>query len=161
MKRTGFYVVMCFLVAACGSRVNKQEKAQGNKNYIKEGIQHLQEANPTEAIKSFNAAIKSNPGDMSGYIVLSETYMRMQEYNRAIDSLTAASRVAPDQGQIYYLLAINYGLIGDKEQAQENAKKSAEIFQMQKDQQNFVKSLALWQGIMRDKATPDKDTASQ
>jgi tetratricopeptide (TPR) repeat protein len=114
-----------------------------------QGIQYLKEANPKAAIQSFDEAIRLDPMDPAGYVILGQTYMRMKDYNRAIDSFSAASRVAPKEGEIYYFLALNQALIGDTEQAKENAQKSLEIFRQQQDEDRFLRSLALLRDLMQ------------
>jgi tetratricopeptide (TPR) repeat protein len=155
MSRYALWVIPFLAILGCESRLVDQNRNVPSKvgDHIQEGIQHLQQANTVEAIKSFDEAIKNNPTDPSGYIILGETYMRLQEYNRAVDSLNAASRVAPDKGEIFYLLAINYGLLGKRDLAKENAQKSVEKFRLAKDEENFLRSLALLQGLMQPEQT--------
>ena len=152
MKRLVLAVLPLIVFYGCGSHVAEQQNPPVNqsKAYLVEGIQHLKDADVADAIKSFDAAIKANPSDPAGYIVLSETFTRMKEYDRAVNSLNVAAHIAPDQGRIYYLLAVNYVLLGKNDLAKENVQKSIDIFRQQKDEKNFVKSLALMQGIVKD-----------
>lgn len=121
-----------------------------NHDYVGEGIQFLKEANTAKAIQSFDQAIKQDPMNPRPYIILGETYMRMREYNRAVDTFTAASRLKPDDGEVEYLLAVNYGLAGNKKLAQEHAQKSLDLFRLQQDEKNFVRALALVQGLAQE-----------
>lgn len=158
MKR--FLVVMLAVafVSGCGSpstgskskpkATPKETAKRVQDKFLNEGIQYLQEANTVEAVRSFDQAIRQNPLDTRGYMILGQTYMRMNNYDRAIDTLLAASRVSPDQGEIYYLLAVNHRLAGNPELAKENVQKSIELFRQTKDERNFKKSLVLLKGLM-------------
>ena len=116
-------------------------------DFMKEGIQYLQDANVPEAIRSFDEAIKANPVDPQPYLVLGQTYMRINDYTRAIDTFSAALRVSPNKGELHYLIAVNYGLAGETELARQNAATSIEIFRQQQDEKNFLKALTLLQSL--------------
>ena len=144
------------LIAGCGSRAEEPASANTTpaapaasdnfvpeKKFIALGIQDLRKGQPVDAIRSFDAAIKQNPSNPEAYIILGETYMHLKNYDRAIDTLSAATRVAPDQGELYYFLALNYELKGDKDHAKINAQKSFELFRLHQDEDNLKKSLAL------------------
>lgn len=156
MKRVAV-VLLALFICGCGSGPSKEEKqAAGGflkRDYFGEGVRQLKQGNPLAAIKSLNLAIRQSPLESKSYLLLGETYMRLKQYDRAADTFLAASRVAPNEGEIYYLLAVNYGLSGDLNLAQLNARKSVLLFQQEKDEKNFKKSLALLQGLM--KAQPD------
>ena len=119
-------------------------------DYVKEGLDYLKQADAKAAIKSFDEAIRQNPTDTKAYMALGETYMRMQEYTRAIDTFSAASMMAPKDGEILYLLAVNHQMAGNFREAVESAQKSLEIFKQKKDQKSFTKSLALIQDIVKE-----------
>ncbi|MCK5581869.1 MAG: tetratricopeptide repeat protein [Candidatus Omnitrophica bacterium] len=151
-KKIFFILVLGVMVSGCGKPApEKAEKAEvtqaGAQEVFDQGMMFLQQGNAAAAIHSFDEAIKRNPLDPRAYLILGQTYMRMQEYNRAIDTYTAALRAAPDQGEIYYLLAVNHGLAGNTEEAKVNAERSALLFQKSKDAENFKKALVLIQGL--------------
>ena len=116
-------------------------------DFMQEGVQYLQEANVPDAIRSFDEAIKKNPTDPQPYMILGQTYMRINDYTRAVDTFSAALRVSPNKGELHYLIAVNYGLAGDMELARKNAEASIEIFRQQKDEENFLRALTLLQGL--------------
>ncbi len=118
--------------------------------YLNSGVQYLQQAKVPEAIKSFDEAIKSNPVDPRPYMLLGQTYMRINDYTRAVDTFSAALRVSPNKGELYYLIAVNQGLAGDMELAAKNAEASAEIFRQQKDEKNFLRALTLLQSLSQE-----------
>lgn len=148
------------LIAGCGSKPEGQASSNAaptaqaasqmaadkfipEQKFLALGIQDLRRGKPVEAIRSFDAAIKQNPRDPNAYLVLGETYMHLKNYDRAIDTLSAATRIAPEKGEFYYFLALNYELKGDKDQAKVNAQKSFELFRLHQDEENLKKSLAL------------------
>jgi len=154
-------VCVAVLLSGCGRAEQPSEQKAGmakpvvksqsamERDFVKEGLSHLKQANPGAAIKSFDQAIKQDPADPGNYLVLGETYMRLRDYPRAIDSLSAALRVAPGRGDIHYLLAINQGLMGYDDLALASAQRSVEIFQEQRDRDSFLKSVALLQGLIQ------------
>lgn len=174
-----FVIVLCCLIvlSGCGSpqqttsssetesQLPVDEKAMAAKartpsqsmdeNFIAQGVEHLQDADTLGAIRNFDEYIKRHPQDPRGYIILGQTYMRLNDYPRAIDTFSAATRVAPDQGDLYYFLAMNYGLNNNLDMAIASAQKSVVLFREQKDEENFLRSLALLQGLMnaRDEGT--------
>ena len=158
MKRILIGWMAVLLICGCGTPPKTETtKSSGgqevavlsDEDYVQEGIEHLQDAEVTEAIKSFDQAIKQDPLEPEPYLVLSQTYMRLKQYDRAIDTLEAAERVAPNRGDIQYLLAINYGITGQEDMAKQSAKKSIELFRQDQDEENFMKAVALLQGMLK------------
>jgi len=164
MNKISIMMLLSLTLVGCGSKETTSagptaqpakpqaahDAMRKNQAYIDEGLNYLQHANVVAAIKSFDSAIKENPKDPRGYIVLGQTYLRLKEYNRAIDTFSAVTHVAPEDGEGYYMLAVTYGLSGDKALAQENAKKSIAIFQAQKNQERFMRSVALLNGLTKE-----------
>lgn len=160
MRNKIMMIGIALVFAGCGSNENQSSLTKSssmpapieatrlaNQSRIDEGLQQLRDSDIPGAIKSFDDAIKVNPSDPQGYLVLGQTYLRLKEYDRAIDTFSAASRVAPDEGEIYYLLAVSHGLAGNNDLARENAEKSVQIFQSQKNEEKFVRSVALLKGL--------------
>lgn len=147
-------------VTAAKARVTPQGM---DESFIAQGVEHLQGADTLGAIRNFDEYIKRHPQDPRGYVILGQTYMRLNDYPRAIDTFSAATRVAPDQGELYYFLAMNYGLNNNLDMAIDSAQKSVVLFREQKDEENFLRSLALLQGLMnaRDEGTDAPAEAPQ
>jgi len=124
------------------------EKTMTTASY-QQGMKYLKAGQVNEAVQSFAKAIHENPKDPEPYVVLGQIYIRMKNYHDAVQAFTAASRVAPDRGDIYYLLALSYGFSGQRGLAKDSAQKSVTLFSEQKDQQNFARSLALLQSLNR------------
>ncbi|MFP4473795.1 MAG: tetratricopeptide repeat protein [Candidatus Omnitrophota bacterium] len=157
MKRIAILALTVCVLAGCGQPEPKQaEKTpavspdQGREvsdGHIQTAVGYLQEAQVAEAIAEFDKAIRSDPSNVQAYLLLAQVYMRMNEFDRAVDTYLAAQRVEPDSGEIYYLLAIANGLRGQKDLAVQNAEKSLMIFQKEQNQENFRRALALLQGL--------------
>jgi tetratricopeptide (TPR) repeat protein len=169
MRKLSLIALISLILVGCGSKESSAPSAQQtsvpsdakaaatpqalelkHQAYINAGMKYLQQSNISAAIKSFDSAIKVNPRDPRGYLVLGQTYLRLKQYDRAIDTFSAETRVAPQDGEGYYLLAVSYGLSGNKILAKENAEKSIKIFQEQKDQERFVRSVALLNGLSKE-----------
>ncbi len=125
-------------------------RAAGQSSLIDQGIQHLEAGEGLAAIQSFDEAIRKDPRDLRPYMILGETYMRLQQYNRAVDTFSAAARVAPEKGEIQYLIAVSARLAQRPQLAVAAARRSLEIFSRKKDQQNFLKSLALLKALQEE-----------
>ncbi len=165
MKKVWLLIAIGLFVMGCGSQSDEQAgqfqatdaqhqnvpQAQmpQTKELVEEGINHLHEAEIAEAIQSFDEAIRENPLDPEPYVILGQTYIRLKQYDRAIDTFSAAERIAPQRGDIQYLLAISYGLKGQEDLARESARRSIELFRQDKDEENFLKALALLQGLLQ------------
>ena len=167
MKNVLLVMTVLVFLAGCGNS-NQQSGAQSttsgtpsqmaagyeaaNPN-IATGVNYLHQGDIKGAIKSFDAAIRENPKDVQGYLILGQTYMHLKEYNRAIDTFTVATRVSPENGEAHYLLATNLGLSGNFSSAKMEAQKCAEIFRDQKDATNFKRAIALLQSLPAKTAT--------
>ena len=170
MKKIFIVLVAGIMIWGCGSseekkadkagtpfakQIARQQRAAASstkaKDFIEDGIEHLQDAEVKAAIQSFDNAIRQNPWDPEPYLILSQTYMRLKNYLRAVDTLSAAERIAPDRGDIPYLLAICYGILGKQDLAAASAKKSIELFRASKDEEHFKKAIALLQGLLEAK----------
>ena len=166
MKRVFLVFAVLGLLAGCGSKnegvqSNSSDPSQamaavsGSANpNIAKGVNYLHQGNIKEAIKSFDEAIRANPKDVQGYLILGQTYMHLKDYSRAIDTFAVATRVAPESGQAHYLLAANFGLAGNFKMAQLEAEKSLRIFRTSRDEENFKRSLALLQSLPQPAAKP-------
>lgn len=129
--------------------VNNVRAAQ-SKKLLAEGIKKLNDGQVAPALKDFNEAIVIDSNDEEAYLILGQTLMRLQSYDRAADAFSALVRIEPNNGKAHYLLAIANGLSGNKEAAKVNAQRSIELFQSQQDQEGFMRSLALMQGLQAD-----------
>ncbi len=151
MKR--WCLIFAIMMCAFGCEQKKEVKFEAPvpqpaaHDFMKDGVEYLEQAKVPEAIRSFDEAIKQNPVDPQPYLVLGQTYMRINDYTRAIDTFSAALRVSPDKGSLHYLIAVNYRLLGDLELARKNAEISIEFFRQKQDEKNFLMALALLQEL--------------
>lgn len=155
---------ICFLLAAivcvgCGSPHKTEKKYQGviEKNtdkYIELAMKSMAKANVAEAIQYLDTSIRKNPTNPEGYLLLSQIYLKAQNYTKAIDTASGLLMVHPDNGDALFLVASAYTLrnqeAGDKSMALLAAKKSAEVFMVQKNKEKFARSLALVQQLQQE-----------
>lgn len=119
--------------------------------YLAEGIRSLKASKLGDAIRNFDEAIKNDPLNPQGYMILGRVYMSMRNYDKAIDTFTAATRIAPENGEVYYMLSTALSLAGKKEAAIVRATQSVEMFRRVKDEDSFIKAMALLQGLSAEK----------
>ncbi|MBU0468322.1 MAG: tetratricopeptide repeat protein [Candidatus Omnitrophica bacterium] len=150
MKRLLLGLAVIVLLVGCGSKPEQKVQKPNSKEYIDAGMNALKEGEIVNAIKNFDTAIKVDPRNPENYIVLGQVYLRLKNYQAAIDTLSAATKVAPNSGEAYYFLATSRMMRqnpGDKEQAIEDAKMSAEIFLRNNDQERLKKAIVLVQSF--------------
>lgn len=159
MKKIGILLAVVFLVGCGGSETKTKEvKFQGveeGKNLVAQGMEYLKNNDIKNAIVSFDQSIKNDPTNVANYLVLGEVYLKLQNFSGAIDTLTAASKIDPRNGMVYYLLAMSKKMRGqekDEMQAVEDAKKSVLSYQMAKDEEGFKRAVVLLKSL-QDAAT--------
>ena len=100
-------------------------------------------------------------------MILGEVYLRLKEYTRAVDTFGAATKVAPDDGEAFYFLALSKGLkskIEKTPQASQNsmkeavmaAQRSVEIFVKNRDDDKFKRSVTLLRSLTEGKEVSQK-----
>lgn len=152
MSRKILLLVIIAFLAGCG-QPKQEPKFQGveeNKNYIQQGMKALQQKDVATAIKNFDKAIKTDPKNPDNYLTLGQVYLALKNYTRAIDTLTAATNVAPTNGQAYYLLAVSLKMRnkeGDLPKAVESAKRSIICFKQSQDKESFIRALGLLKNL--------------
>lgn len=150
MRKMLFGLIVVVFLIGCGSKPEQTVQKPDSKQYVDAGMNYLKQGDIANAIKSFDTSIKVDPRNPENYIVLGQVYLRLKNYQAAIDTLTAATKVDPNNGEAYYFLATSKMMRqqpGDKEQAIEEAKKSAEIFLKNNDQERLKRAIALVQSF--------------
>ena len=154
--RNGIVLVLSLIaLVGCG---NKQEKSAQQENtsfegtaqkldYVSQGIVFLKQGEVSKAIQSLDQAIKEDPTNAEKYIVLGQVYTQLHRPDRAVDTLSAAAKVAPTNGEVFYLLGLNMALDGRMQESMAVTQKSLQIFQNERNQEKFTRSLALLKDI--------------
>ncbi len=141
-----------------------QKIAQAKKNpqlelqkqqLIKEGMVYLNKADISSALKAFGEVIKLDPSDTQAYFILVQTYMHLKNYDNALQILNTIIQIEPTNGLAYYLKGVASGLNGNNQEAMVSIKKSIEIFQAKKDEENLKRSIAFLQGLMENTSSVD------
>lgn len=149
MKRVFFYSILSVLLVSCGAPssrdADKSASAQKNVNYVEQGMNFLAQADVPRAIASFDQAIRNDPANPANYLILGQVYLRLENFDRAADTLQAAARVDPNNGEIFYLLATSRMKQGPeyRDQALKAAQRCAEIYYQQEDRERLEHALVL------------------
>ncbi|MCA9407298.1 MAG: hypothetical protein KC733_01300 [Candidatus Omnitrophica bacterium] len=149
-----------FIINGCGQK-KEETKFQGvtaKKDFIAEGMEHLKRGDIPRSIYSFDMAIKNEPTNINNYIILGQVYMRLNNFDRAVDTLSAATRVDQNNGEIFYLLATSKALQGKREDAIKIAQRSVDIFMSQRDEEHFKAAVALLKSLTE---APPPESVSQ
>ncbi len=170
MKRV-IVLLLTTMIVGCGSQKETQQQSTGSdatqaaapaqsasapsndalrgqkEALLKEGMDLLNKADVPEAVKTFVALIKLDPRDSRGYMILAETYIRMQRYDEANSVLEALIKVDPQNAMAYYLKGMAYGFNHKLPEGIDAAEKSMALFKEKRDKANFEKAAALMQGL--------------
>jgi len=142
------------------------------KAFMDQGMQYFAKEDIVNALKSFDNAIKVDPNNPDNYLVLGQIYLRLRNYDKAVDTFNAGTRVGPEQGELFYFLGaadairvhMSEGAQAEayKKEGIAAAQRSVEIFIKQKDQQRLVTALALLKSLQENgdigKIPPQVDT---
>lgn len=157
MKRVISMCLIAMLFVGCGLRSEPKEvesqqvePVQQEKNFFALAVILIKQEKVVAGIQALDQAIKQDPENIQAYLLLGQTYTKLNNFDMAVSSFRAALRVAPDQGEIYYMLAITNGLRGRKDLAISNAEKALLLFQQDRDGGNFKRALVLFQGLSQE-----------
>ncbi len=148
MKKLALVLVVLVMVGCDNKTTSLRKEAVSKVNYLGQGIELLKQGKGADAIESFDNAIRQDPTDVQAYLVLGQTYMMIKQYPQAVSTYTAAARIAPDQGEVFYHLALSEAMSGDIQKAFESTQKSIAIFQQQNNDEGVKKSVALLEQFM-------------
>lgn len=157
--------LICFfaviVLAGCGGPKEETTQFQGTvekKDYIAEGYEALKKSDIANAIGNFDKAIKQDPKNSKNFLILGEVYMRLKNYTSAEDTFIGATRVDPNNPDGYYFLALSRAPQPDKKDlAIESAKRSAELYMAQRNEEGFKRAMLVLKGIEQppvDSVTP-------
>ena len=167
-KHVGLMMSCLIFAVGCGGQKPqaKQQEFKGtevSRDYIAQGMKFLGEADIQRAIHSFDQAIEADPKNADNYLVLGQVYLRLKQYGRAADTFLGATRVAPNNGEAYYLLATSLALNdpGNRQPAIEAAQKGVEVFMQQKDEERFKRTLVLLRSLVGPESVPAPQTPAK
>jgi len=166
MKRSIYLMLLAVFVLACGEQGAQQKQQQTGpkpdmhaqaKMFIDQGMQHLNNQDIVNAIRSFDNAIKVDPQNAENFLVLGQVYLRLRNYDKAVDTFNAGTKIDPNYGEMYYFLgaanAVRLHMAGDGREEfyrQEGilaAKRSVEIFIQEKDEEKLKLALGLLKSL--------------
>jgi len=143
-------------IAGCGLRSTDEKaqpkqkaKAKVQKNdYVAKGMEFLANKDVANAIQNFDMAIRQDPENLTNYIVLSQVYYKLGNFERSTDTLTAALKLDQENGEIYYLLAMSLSQNDDTlDAAYLTAEKAVQMFIKEKNEPGLKKSVTLLKSL--------------
>lgn len=108
---------------AAGTTPAAAPKADPNVAAYNDGAKAYNEGNFKEAAAKFAEAVKGKPDLIAGWEALARTELKLKEYPKAIEAATKALDLAPDESDMFAVLADSYEATGDKAKAAEWKKK--------------------------------------
>ncbi len=161
-KMMAVVLVAGVLLAGCAkketSAVSKTDAAA--RKMLVEGTVYLNQRDIKSAVASFAAAIKAAPDDFEGYYMLSETFVHLKQYPQAVAVLTTATRQFPENGLVYYLLAVAYEGGEQPLPAIMAARRSVELFSAKGDQDSIKRSAILLAALVQAAKQQSEDAAT-
>lgn len=157
MKKWLWFMAAVVVLTGCGENKAAKQKqqtttVQSNVDYIAQGMEALRQTKIEDAIQSFNNAIRQSPTNIERYLFVAEVYLRMKYYQGAVDVLNAAAQIAPQNGDVFFRMALTYYLrdeSGDLDIAENAIGQSLQLFLTQKNKEKFELAHALYQDIKK------------
>ena len=153
MRNLAWLILLASFFTGCGSRETVLEKKQAG-NFIEEATVLLKKGNVIEAVKIFQKEIVRNPQDTQAPFILAQLLMQLGNYPVAVAYFKRVIELEPDNGRAYLLLGGCYDLQGEKDEAILNVQKSVQIFNQQRDEQNFKQSVVILHSLVESKNKP-------
>lgn len=96
-------------------------------DYIAAGKEQVKAGKLTEAVASFNQALKLEPDSTAARFQRGNAYVRLEKYGQAIEDYTEVIRREPQNGKAYHNRALAYWFAGDLVKADEDLKKAESL----------------------------------
>jgi len=109
-------LILCVLILTQCSEKNSRE-------YVKEGLEHLNNEQYDAARKSFLQAIEKDVNNAEGYYGLGGIYNYEKNFEEAERAFKAVLKIDPTHHNAWYSLGFTYELMGKKDDAEESYKK--------------------------------------
>ena len=109
-------LILCVLILTQCSEKNSRE-------YVKEGLEHLNNEQYDSARKSFLKAIEKDANNAEGYYGLGGIYNYEKNFEEAERAFKAVLKIDPTHHDAWYSLGFTYELMGKKDEAEESYKK--------------------------------------
>lgn len=170
MNKWIIVLVALLSVAGCGPKEQaKKDNIASNPALVKEaaaklmqqGVQFLNQKDIPKAVMSFEGAIKVDPSDVQPYMILSEIFISLKNYPEAIGVLERAANAFPENGYVFYMLSLTNRDNGTPLPAVLAARRSAELFKAQNNQEGFGQAALLMQSIVKDQEEKESKLAPQ
>ena len=109
-------LILCVLILTQCSEKNSRE-------YVKEGLEHLNNEQYDSARKSFLNAIEKDANNAEGYYGLGGIYNYKKNFEEAERAFKAVLKIDPTHHNAWYSLGFTYELMGKKDETEESYKK--------------------------------------
>jgi tetratricopeptide (TPR) repeat protein len=147
-------IALCFV--GCDSRDKAAKKTndpvlvkQAAAKLMQQGVQFLNARDIPKAVVSFQGAIQVDPSDVQPYMVLAEIFLRLKSYPDAINVLERAANTFPNNGFVFYMLSIANQESGNPLPAVLAARRSAELFKAQNNQEGYQRSMGMMEALIK------------
>lgn len=139
--------------------LTQEQRSQAAVQLVQIGMEKLGEGDLVGAVQHFETAIDANPKEREAYLILTQTFMRLEEYERATDVLERAVGHFPEDGMFFYLLSLANEGQDNTLPAVLASKRAAELFQKSGDSENAQRAIGLLNALV-EKAKNDEAAAA-
>jgi predicted Zn-dependent protease len=157
MKKLFLVLIASVLLAGCQPKsqenagtagVADEQRKEASRKLTIQAMGLLGQKDFQGAVSSLDAAIKFDPSNQDPYLILGQLLLKSGENERAAEFLDNAVKNFPENGTLFYMLAVANKMNEKKLPAVLAARRSFEIFKNANDQENAQKAAILLQQIV-------------
>ncbi|MBF0490650.1 MAG: tetratricopeptide repeat protein [Candidatus Omnitrophica bacterium] len=162
MKKIICMVCLGLMLAGCQQAPqdqvvgNNSERQVAAKKLFAQGMMLLQQKDLKGAVASLQASIKVDPADPNPYLVLGQILLKAEQNEQAAEFLDQSAKNFPDNGTIFYMLAMANRMNGKNLPAVLAARRSYEIFNTTGDAESARNSAILLEELIKESQAKDK-----
>jgi cytochrome c-type biogenesis protein CcmH/NrfG len=154
VKKMIAVIIVGLMLAGCqpssptGSSNSNNERQEAARRLFAQSIVLLQQKDLKGAVTSLEQSIKVDPSDPNPYLLLGQILLKANEFDNAVQFLDQTAKTFPNNGTVFYMLAIANRMDGKKLPAVLAARRSYEIFNAAGDAPNAQASAVLLQELI-------------
>ncbi len=134
------------------------QRKEASRKLTSQAVQMLEQKDFQGAVSSLDAAIKFDPSNEDPYLLLAQLLIKSGEKERAAEFLDNAVKNFPNNGMLFYMLAVTNKLNEKKLPAVLAARRSFEIFKYVKDDANAQNAAVLLKQLIESPDATEEKT---
>jgi Flp pilus assembly protein TadD len=150
MKKITIPLIIVLILAGCQrpSLSENQRKKIDARQHIIQSLEGINNKDFKSAILNLKEAIKSDPSERESYFLLGQVFLRVGQPADAAQVFELAAHLLPEDGTIFYMLAIADSGAGRRTEALGAARRSVEIFSQKSGEAKVFKNSLIMAQIL-------------